>query len=250
MDFSSDKVIGIVGGMGPEAGGSVFNRILLQTQAKCDQDHVSVILMSFPKHIADRTAFLEGLTDRNPAYAVAEVIRKLASAGAKIVAIGCNTCHAPAILQVIEDILKRENCAVKLLNLPYEVLEFLRTEHPKVVRVGLMTTNGTFKARVYENLLQEHGYDLVRPNPEFQDNVIHRLIYDSRIGLKANPGIVTDKAQSLLSQSIHFFETRNVEALILGCTELSALESQLKSTKMAILNSTDILAKALLREAL
>src|SRR5690349_15710985 len=91
-----DCVIGIVGGVGPEAGGILYQYITMYTSASCDQEHLSVILMSFPKYIADRTDFIKGKTAANPACEIAAVIRKLYMAGARIMGIACNTSHVPA----------------------------------------------------------------------------------------------------------------------------------------------------------
>ena len=107
MDLKEDRVIGIVGGMGPQAGVALFSNIVRFTSATQDQQHLSTILMSFPRHIPDRTLFLEGVAEINPAVNVVNIIRKLESAGASVVGIACNTCHAPAIFDVIARELDR-----------------------------------------------------------------------------------------------------------------------------------------------
>jgi aspartate racemase len=50
-------MIGIVGGVGPLAGLDIFKKIIEETIATKDQDHIPVILSSQPQRIADRTAF-------------------------------------------------------------------------------------------------------------------------------------------------------------------------------------------------
>src|SRR6187402_3337971 len=105
-----NKVIGIVGGMGPQAGAALFNDILRQTNAMTDQQHLSTILMSFPGDIADRTAFLEGEPVVNPAFVIAQVIKKLENAGAEIIGMACNTSHAPEIYDVVTEQLSRMDC--------------------------------------------------------------------------------------------------------------------------------------------
>src|SRR6187431_541684 len=146
MNLKKDKIIGIIGGMGPESGLALCSSILNHTHASTDQEHLSVILMSFPKHLEDRTLFLEGLVDVNPAFNVVEVIRKLENAGAQIVGIACNTCHAPRILDVILSELRRSDSHVKLVEMPLETCRYLKNYCPGIRRVGIMATNGTYKS--------------------------------------------------------------------------------------------------------
>jgi aspartate racemase len=250
MDIEGDPVIGIVGGMGPEAGLSLFNKILLHTEARTDQEHLSVMLMSFPKHIADRTMFLEGRVSVNPAYSVARIFEKLESAGSKVGAIACNTCHAPAIYNTILEELDRTHCAIKLVNMPFETCRYIKEHHANVYRIGVMCTNGTYKTGIYEHLLKECGYEVVVPDFGFQNDVIHRMIYDPEFGIKANPNSITREAKLLMDKALAFFKQRKASAIILGCTELSLVTATDEvATDMLVIDSTDALALALIREA-
>lgn len=249
MEVVQDQVIGIVGGMGPQAGVALLNKILAHTEAKEDQQHLSAILMSFPKHIVDRTAFLEGRQSVNPASAIASIISKLEYAGAGIIGIACNTSHSPKIYDVIlEDLVKKNSC-VKLLNMPVETCKYIRDNHRQVRRIGLMTTNGTYKTGVYKNLLETMGYDVVMPDPQFQENVIHKMIYDGNFGIKSNANNISIEALSLLDDALRFFYKSKTDAIILGCTELSLILTERMVDDMLIIDSTEAFAKALIREA-
>ena len=94
-------LIGIIGGVGPFAGLDLQRKILEQTVAAADQEHLPVISVSWPGPIADRTEYLLGRVPENPAYAILEQLRLLAAAGATVAGIPCNTAHAPAIFDVI-----------------------------------------------------------------------------------------------------------------------------------------------------
>jgi len=130
MEPEFDPVIGIVGGMGPQAGLALFNSIMRQTNAATDQQHLSTILMSFPRHIVDRTAFLEGVTDINPGFSIAAVIQKLERAGASIAGISCNTSHCPRIFEIIVRELRKQNSSIQLLNMPLETCACIRERYP------------------------------------------------------------------------------------------------------------------------
>ena len=249
MNLEKDNVIGIVGGMGPQAGITLYNNILRHTDANTDQEHLSVILMSFSKHIVDRTAFLEGEVSVNPAYNVIKVIEKLAIAGARVVGMPCNTLHAPRIFSVIEEGISKLENQVTLLSMPMEVCKYIKENFPQARRIGLMGTNGTFKSKIYQGLMEQNGYEVVVPKFDFQDQVIHKMIYDPTIGIKANPVDVTAEAASLWHQALDFFKEEKADAIILGCTELSQVHLPGTVTDAILIDSTEVLAKALVREA-
>jgi aspartate racemase len=247
--MKDEKVIGIVGGMGPEAGLGLFRHILAHTPARTDQDHLPVVLMSFPGQLADRTAFLEGKHVMNPAYMVADIIGRLEHAGAGVAAIACNTCHAPAIFHVIENELASAGRNIKLLNIVDESCRHLREQYPQLKRIGIMTTNGTYRSGVYSDLLAQWGYEVVVPDPVFQNDIIHRMIYDPRFGVKAIPNRITTQTSALMNRALRYFVRERAEAVILGCTELSLLTLRETENHLLIIDSTEILARALIREA-
>jgi aspartate racemase len=245
----NEPVIGIVGGMGPQAGVMLCNQIVSCTDAYLDQQHLPVILMSFPERIADRTAFLEGYVKTNPAYQIVKVIQQLERAGASIVGMACNTSHAGPILDVILEELDVRGSNVKLLNMPAETCHYLSYNHPEIKRVGLMATNGTYRSGVYETLLRKNGYVVVQPDLSFQEEVIHRMIYDPIIGIKANPDNSAERVKHLTEKALCFFRNNDAQAIILGCTELSLVLTDSEAEGMVIVDSTKALAKALVNEA-
>lgn len=249
MNLGNDKIIGIVGGMGPQAGCSLFDTIIRHTKAVNDQQHLSVILMSFPQHLTDRTAFLNGDSNINPAINIVSIIKRLELAGAKIIGIACNTSHSPAIFNVILEELSKTNSHVKLLSMPIETCNYIREKYGHVRRVGIMSTNGTYKSGLYQDLLEELGYDVVVPDFEFQDKVIHRMIYDPEFGVKSSPAKITRKARSLMDKALHYFKSERTDAIILGCTELPLILTRNDVMDMLIIDPAEMLAKALIRES-
>lgn len=249
MDLSQDNVIGIVGGMGPQAGLALYNSILSQTKAGCDQEHLSAILMSFPSHLGDRTAFLEGKTAVNPAFTIAGIIGLLEKAGARIAGIACNTSHAPPIYDVIREELDRINSSILLLNMPYETCRYVKDEHPAVRRIGLMATNGTYRSGIYSRELYNLGLEAVLPDVQFQNDVIHRMIYDPVFGLKSTPAGVDRRAGLLAERALHYFKKKGADVIILGCTDLSLLQWGAARMDMLIVDSNEAMARALIRKA-
>lgn len=78
-------------------------KILEETIATGDPDHLPVIAVSWPQRIPDRTEYLLGHITDNPARAIVAQLRLLADAGATVAGIPCNTAHAPAIFDVIRE---------------------------------------------------------------------------------------------------------------------------------------------------
>jgi len=246
---SKDNIIGIVGGMGPQAGVALCNSIVSQTAATIDQEHFSIVLLSFPGQMVDRTAFLEGRSAVNPALNIAGIIRKLEAAGASVAGIACNTCHSPLIFDVLLEELHKANCGVRLLHMPVETCRYIREEHPSIRRIGVMTTNGTYRSGVYVRVLEDHGYEIVNADPVFQDEVIHRMVYDANFGLKSCPKGVTAEVKALMDTALDYFRKKGAEAVILGCTEFSLMELADRVGGLLVVDSTAALARALIREA-
>ena len=248
MNSKNNNIIGLVGGMGPESGIEICRDILTFTNSSIDQDHLPVILMTYP-NIEDRTAYIEGRINVNPALKIVEIIKSLEKIGANIVGIACNTSYARKIYDVIKFELRNLGISVNLVNMPYETCLFIKEEKPHIKRVGIMVTNGTYKSKVYDNELISLGLELVKPDWEFQNNIIHKMIYDNKIGIKSNPGIVTEEVQKMLNETITYFEKEQAEAIIIGCTEFSLVLKNKQIKGITIIDSSKILAKSLVREA-
>ena len=86
-----DRLIGILGGMGPEATLDLYRHILALTPASKDQDHIRVLIYSNPK-IPDRTMAIaeEG---ESPLDSLVESAMLLERAGAEMIAMPCNAAH-------------------------------------------------------------------------------------------------------------------------------------------------------------
>ena len=85
------KTIGIIGGMGPAATADLMMKIISMTAADSDQDHIPMIIDNNTR-IPDRTAaILSGGADPVPEMTASA--KRLETAGADFIIIGCNTAH-------------------------------------------------------------------------------------------------------------------------------------------------------------
>jgi len=243
-----DKPIGIVAGVGPFAGLDLLGKILAETPAGKDQDHLPIFSLSQPDEIVDRTEYLLGRVDENPAYAMARQLQKLASLGAQVAGIPCNTAHAPPIFDVIEAELQTAGSPIQLLHMIREVGRYLQENHPGIRTVGVLSTTGTYRARIYPQVLGASGLTVVTPDEAMQVERIHPAIYDPVYGLKAT-GTPTEQARAQLVDGALALRNLGAQALILGCTEIPLAIPEKQLQAMVTIDPTRILARALIREA-
>ena len=240
------SIIGIVGGVGPLAGLDLQRKIVAQTIAGRDQDHLPVLSVSWPGPIPDRTEYLLGRVAENPAYPILEQLRLLAEAGATVAGIPCNTAHAPAIFDVIRAGVAEFARPLRLLHMIDETAIHLATCHPTLRVVGVLSTTGTWRTRLYPAALEPRGYRVVVPDEALQVGAIHPAIYDPAYGVKA-AGRVTARARANLEQGIAALQEQGAEAIILGCTEMPIVFPEGAFEGLPLIAPTLVLARALIR---
>jgi aspartate racemase len=241
------KIIGIVGGVGPYTGTDLAEKIFNETLANKDQDHLPVALLSLPHKITDRTEYLVGQTEENPAYAVSEIILQLEKMGAGVVGIPCNTMHVPEIFDTIQDEIHRSGSNIILINMLDEVINFIREYYPDIKTIGVLSTTGTYRSGIYIEKLKERGYKGVTTDPELQEE-IHKSIYDRDFGIKAVSNPVTKKSKNILVNGIRSLKRAGAEGIILGCTEIAFALPYKKLNGLPLFDATYVLARALIHK--
>jgi aspartate racemase len=89
------KPVGVLGGMGPEATILLMQKVLDRVDARDDADHVPLIVHQNPQVPSRIAALIDG-TGEDPGPVLAGMARGLAAAGARALAMPCNTAHAYA----------------------------------------------------------------------------------------------------------------------------------------------------------
>lgn len=243
-----EKTIGVIAGVGPFAGLDLLRKVAEQTVAERDQDHLTVVSVSRPSLIPDRTEYLLGQVAENPAMSLAAQARLLAQLGAQVVGIPCNTAHAAPIWNVLLAELTMTGCQIHLLHMIEEVGRFLQENVPHVQRVGILSTTGTYRAAVYPQVLGERGFTAVVPTTTMQETQIHSAIYHPQYGIKSC-GWVTEQARYALLAGIAALQDQGAEAIVLGCTEIPLAITEQQIDTVLMIDPTLILARALVREA-
>jgi len=201
--------IGVIGGIGPAATVDFLDKLVRATPAARDQDHVKVVVDHNPQ-IPDRTAHLQG-RGLDPTLALYACAYRLWKAGASVIVMPCNTAHAYL------DRL-RAHLPLPFVDMPAETIAQI-AQGPQQRRLGLLATSGTVDSRVYADAAARAGLSLITPNPPWQDKVMN-AIYGAR-GIKA--GFRDGECLADVLEAIHHLAERNVDVIILGCTELPLL---------------------------
>lgn len=227
------KIIGIIGGMGPAATIDLYKKIVENTPAEKDQEHIHVIIDSYPQ-IEDRTEYIL-YGGKNPAPRLIESAKRLESAGADALIMPCNTAHYFA-----KDIEKEVN--IPLIHIVKCSAEAVKNNYPKTKKIGLIATTGTIKAGVYGNILKEYGFETITL-PEKIENNIMDCIYK---GVKAGKA---EEYSKLFQQCIDEITDLGADLLIEGCTEIPLIMPYVK-TKLPAIDATYELACAAVKFAL
>ena len=226
----TERIIGILGGMGPLATAELFRRIVVKTPAKRDQDHPRIIIYNNPK-IPDRTAFILG-NGEDPRPELIASARKLESWGADFIIMPCNTAHFFA--ETIQKAIK-----IPLVNMVEETAKVVREMGLR--KVGLLATDGTIKGLVYHRALLKYGVGIAVPNKVDQEKVM-RAIY---AGVKAGN---LELGRKLLLEVARRLEKRS-DGIIAGCTEVSvALKPE--DLGVPLIDPMDVIAEKAVRLAL
>lgn len=198
----SRKVIGILGGMGPAATVDLFSKITAATVAASDQEHLHVIIDS-NTNIPDRTeALLHG--GESPVPELTASARRLVAAGAELIVMACNTAHG-----FYDEVCRA--AGVPVLHMIRLTAQELNRQGIK--RAGLLATDGTVEAGLYDEALAGSGIELLKPSKSGQAAVM-ALAYD---GVKSGQ---RDFDPSEFCRACEELLDRGAETLILGCTEL------------------------------
>lgn len=231
-DFSG-RFVGVLGGMGPLAGATFMVRLALLTPAIIDQDHIPAILWNDPRVPGRPAAYLHQGEDPFPW--MMNGIHHLKAAGAKAIAIPCNTAH----LWFNE---LNEQAGVPVLHIVDAVIADLQKHGIHNGRVGLMATATTLEFELYQTLLTAQGYECIIPEPSEINNYCTTSIELVKKNLLV-------EAQTAMAPGVTALHQRGAQAVILGCTELPLAlpHAQRSQWGIPIIDSIDALAYAVIK---
>ena len=170
---------------------------------------------------------------------------KLIEQGATIIGMPCNTAHSPSI---IAEIKNRIPDKIIFINMIEKVVHYIINEYPKISKVGVLATSGTLKTRIYNDELENNGLMTIMLSEDDQMKLVEPSIYNKDHGIKSNSDPVSKKAKENLEKAIDVLGNDGAEAIILGCTEIPLAIKRTQHDSLPLINTTKILATALLLE--
>lgn len=226
------KTLGIIGGMGPLATVKLFEMIVLMTKANSDQEHIH-ILIDNNTLIPDRTNYILNEIGEDPRIQLTKSAQALEKMGADYLIMPCNTAH-----NFYEGII--ENINIPFINMIDETAKYIKDNNNDTVKIGLLATEGTIKAKVYDKVFNKYGIEVLKPSKENQ-NYVTELIYN----------IKEDIPQESLDgfyMAMDDLRNQGVDIFVAGCTEIS-VAIDLYKLKGNIIDAMRILALSAIKFA-
>lgn len=224
-------MLGVLGGMGPMATVDFMAKVVRNTAAARDQDHIPM-LVCLACDIPDRNAALSA-GGADPLPAMQGALRRLEGAGATRVAIPCNTAHLwHGALQA--------GTALPILHIVDAVAAELTA--PPGESVGLLATASTVAGGLYQSRLGALGLPCRVPGAAGQESVMRAI----RL-VKAG---ATHEAAALLRAQAEALVEAGCTAVVMACTEIPvALAGVEGPLRPALVDATEALARACIRAA-
>ena len=245
-------MIGILGGMGTQAGLDFCNKLAILYRGKIDQEYPLFLLYNKsnipgrPESIGVQTGNLSNRSVNKKSEKKYSLVlnsllngcKVLKKSKCKFIVIPCNTAH-----YWYDDL--RKKIKLPIINMPKEVYKHTIQNCKKKSSIGLLATEGTLKTGVYRKFFKK-SFNLVYPNKTTQVNSVNKAIKYVKMGK------VKD-ANKIIKPAINYLVKKKCKKIILGCTELPiaifAFQSfkTIKSSKV-FLDPNLILANAVMKK--
>jgi aspartate racemase len=226
------KTIGLIGGMSWESTAHYYRAINQLTAARLGGLHSASLLV----HSVDFApiAAMQTAGDWDGAGALlADIARRLETAGAEVIGLATNTMHMVAA-PIVDAI------SVPFIHIADPTSEALLTDGFR--KVGLLGTRFTMEMDFYRDGLTRRGLEWLIP--EVDRTNLNGIIFDELCR-----GIVRDESRRAYVDAIERLKARGAEAVILGCTEITMLIDDSVSP-LPVYDTTDLHARALVDAAL
>ena len=225
MSIDGHRVVGILGGMGPEATVDLMRRIIAATPAQDDIDHVHLLVDNNPKVPSRIAALIDG-TGPSPAPAIVAMAKRLEAAGADVLAIACNTAHAyaPEV---------RAATSIPLLDMIDLTSQRISRMTLKFRRVGLLASTAVVTLGLYRRRLSALGIDLITPSDQNYLMEVIKAVKRGDSGLRTR-----ERFASIARDLMH----DRIDLLLVACTELSVLADSLDEG-FPTLDALEVLAR-------
>jgi len=221
------NAIGVLGGMGPLATVDFINKLIRLTPARCDQEHIPLLVYSVPQ-IPDRSDHILHHS-ASPLPGMLEGVRNLTQSGVGCIVVPCHTAHYwyPELQSATE---------VEIFNIAEITVDML-SEKPAVQRVGLLATEGTIRAGIYQQTLAKQDLTPIVPGKSTQDKITEIIAWVKANRIKESASLLQEVVEELLADGS--------DRIILACTEIPLVTDHLDTHLNSLcLDATEALALA------
>ena len=213
-------MIGILGGMGTQAGLDFCSKLAKLNRGKADQ--------KYPLFILYNKASIPDRKQHNKKYkkvlnSLIEGCKFLQKNKCKFIAMPCNTAHYWYL-----DLKKK--IKIPILNMPELVYLNVSKKCKNKTKIGLLATETTIKTKIYNKSFR-NKYKLLTPSKKLQINHVNKSIKYVKMGK-------TKEAEKAIKPAVNYLIKNNCKKIILGCTELPIAIFAYKSFKKAKISKT------------
>ena len=208
-------MIGILGGMGTQAGLDFCSKLAKLYRGKLDQQYPMFILYNksnTPKRPENLKKYYNVLNE------LIKGCKLLSKNKCKFIVMPCNTAH-----YWHHDIQKK--IKIPLLSMPREVFNYTKKTCKKNTKIGILCTEATLKTKVYHQYFDKK-YDFISPTKNLQTSSVNKSIKYVKMGK-------VKEAEKALRPAVNQLIKKKCKKIILGCTELPIALFAYKSFKKA-----------------
>ena len=224
-------MIGILGGMGTQAGLDFCSKLAKLNRGKADQKYPLFVLYN-KSNIPDRK---QNLKKYNKVLkSLVDGCKFLQKNKCKFISMPCNTAH-----YWYKDLSKK--IKIPILNMPEIVYLNAKNNLKKNSKIGLLATEATIKTGVYSHYFNKK-FLLISPNTTLQQRSVNKSIKLVKMGK-------TKEAEKAIKPAVNYLIKKKCKKIILGCTELPIAIFAYKSFKKAKLSKIFMDPNLILAEA-
>lgn len=224
------KLVGVIGGLGPQATIYFMNLVVKNTKVTKDQEHIDMIIFNHSS-IPDRTEYILGNSEEDPTSYLREDCKKLCDLGCQFIVMPCNTAHY--FYSKIKEV-----STVPVVNIVEETVKQCLNSK----KVGIMATDGTLLSKTYQNELKKNEVECFVPDTIHQKMIMKYIYEYVKVGKKVD----INEFEKL----INYFTNNGCDKVIIGCTELSIIVEDNNIRKDSIVDSLLVLVNKTIELAL
>lgn len=228
-----EKIVGIIGGMGPEATVDFMHRLIAATPARDDKDHLHVLADNNPKIPSRIAALIEG-TGEDPTPVLCRMAQGLESQGADFLVIPCNTAHhyLPAIARSVR---------IPVLDMVELSVKKLLAAGTGLRRIGMLASPAVRLVGLYSERMEGAGLQALYPRAAEEDALLAVIK-----AVKA--GQFSDRHRKDYAKIAKSLGEAGAEAFLIACTELSVIGPP-DGVTAPVIDTLDVLVQATIATA-